>query len=95
MFEPQVELAENRLNRYQQANQTVDLTLETQAVLDQAVRIDSQLAQLELQIQQMGERYTTSHPIMVELGQQKTYLEGLKQILSTRPRVCQPHSRKY
>ena len=73
-----VELAESRLNRYRLENQTVDLTLETKAVLDQAVAIDTELARLDLQIQQMAQRYTGSHPIMVELANQRNFLEERK-----------------
>ena len=77
-IQAQLKASESRLNRFQQENQTVDLPLETKAVLDQVVNIESQLAQLELQIQQMGKRYTHSHPLMVELLQQKSYLEGMR-----------------
>ncbi len=73
-----VELAESRLNRYRLENQTVDLTLETQAVLEQAVTIDTELAQLDIQIQQMSQRYTASHPIMIELANQRKFLEERK-----------------
>lgn len=75
----EMELAESRLNRYRLENQTVDLTLETKAVLEQAVAIDTELAQMDIQIQQMGQRYTASHPIMIELANQRKYLEGRKQ----------------
>lgn len=74
----EVELAESRLNRYRLENQTVDLTLETQAVLKQAVTIDTELAQLDIQIQQMSQRYTASHPIMIELANQRKFLEERK-----------------
>ncbi len=74
----EVELAESRLNRYRLENQTVDLTLETQAVLEQAVTIDTELAQLDIQIQQMSQRYTPSHPIMIELANQRKFLEERK-----------------
>ena len=70
----EVELSENRLNQYRLENQTVDLTLETQAVLEQAVTIDAQIAQMDIQIQQMAMRYTSNHPIMQELESQRQYL---------------------
>ncbi|MDB2384408.1 polysaccharide biosynthesis tyrosine autokinase [Endozoicomonas sp.] len=73
-----VELSESKLNRYRLQNQTVDLTLETKAVLEQAVDIDTQLAQLDIQIQQMGQRYTASHPVIKELQDQKTFLLNRK-----------------
>ncbi|PJE77909.1 Tyrosine-protein kinase wzc [invertebrate metagenome] len=66
-----VELAESKLHRFQQENQTVDLTMETQAVLDQAVTIDTQLAKLDMQIEQMSQRYTANHPVMEELQLQR------------------------
>ena len=74
----EVELAESRLNRYRLEHQTVDLTLETKAILDQAVDIDSELARLDIQIQQMTQRYTANHPIMIELTNQRKYLEERK-----------------
>ncbi len=74
----EVELAESKLNRYQQDNKTVDLTLETQAVLEQAVNIDTQLAQIDMQIEQMGQRYTPSHPVMEELKLQRQLIVDRK-----------------
>lgn len=74
----QLELAENRLNQYRLANQTVDLTLETQAVLDQAVQIDAQIAHLDIQLEQMGMRYTGNHPVIQELQSQRDFLVNRK-----------------
>ncbi|MGI2027825.1 polysaccharide biosynthesis tyrosine autokinase [Endozoicomonas acroporae] len=74
----ELELAESRLNRYRLENQTVDLTLETQAILEQAVDIDTELAKLDIQMQQMGQRYTSSHPIMIELKNQRQFLSNRK-----------------
>ena len=74
----ELELSENHLNQYRLDNQTVDLTLETQAILEQAVTIDAQIAQLDIQIQQMAMRYTGNHPIMQELRNQRQYLVDRK-----------------
>ncbi len=74
----EVELAESKLNRFQRQNKTVDLTLETQAVLEQAVNIDTQLAQIDMQIEQMGQRYTVNHPIMEELKLQRQLIVDRK-----------------
>lgn len=74
-----LELAENRLNHYRLENQTVDLTLETQAVLDQAVKIDTELAQIDIQLQQMGMRYTASHPVMQELQSRRNFMQKRKE----------------
>lgn len=71
-----LELAETRLNNFRLENQTVDLTLEAQAVLDQTVDIESQLAQLDIQIQQAAQRYTDNHPVMQSLLEQKAYMEN-------------------
>ncbi|PJE78776.1 Tyrosine-protein kinase wzc [invertebrate metagenome] len=81
-----VELAESKLHRFQQENQTVDLTMETQAVLDQAVDIDTQLAQLDMQIKQMGQRYTKSHPVMEELQLQRQLIVDRKNKFSDEAR---------
>lgn len=76
LVKAEVELAESRLNNYRLANQTVDLTLETQAVLEQAVGIDAQLAQLDIKLQQLEQRYTTKHPMMIELSNQRAFLQN-------------------
>ena len=90
-----VELSEGKLNRYRLQNQTVDLTLETKAVLEQAVDIDTQLAQLDIQIQQMGQRYTANHPIMKELQDQKQFLLNRKKNFWHNLKVCLKPSRMY
>ena len=74
-FKARVELAQLRLDRYQHKPQAVGLNPENKIVLDELVGIDSQLAKLDMQIQNMSQRYSASHPDMIELAHQRKYLE--------------------
>ena len=74
----QLDLSEARLNNFRLENKTVDLTLETKAVLEQAVILDTKLSTLNIQLEQVGKRYTVNHPIMQELMLQKAFLQDRK-----------------
>ena len=74
----ELEVSENRLNQFRLENKTIDLTLETKAVLAQVVEIDSQLVQLNIQLEQMMMRYTENHPLIKELLSQRDYLQNRK-----------------
>ena len=58
----ELELSENNLNAYRARNDSVDLTFETQSLLEQLVRIENQLTELEFAEAEISQLFTTSHP---------------------------------
>ena len=83
-----LEKAENALNEYQSRARSVDIGLETQAMLDQIVALETQLSNLRLQQAEFDRRLTREHPRyqalltqLAEINRQKTALtakvEGL------------------
>ena len=58
----ELELSENNLNAYRARNDSVDLTLETQSLLEQLVRIENQLTELEFAEAEISQQFTKSHP---------------------------------
>ena len=58
----ELELAENNLNAYRARNDSVDLTFETQSLLEQLVRIENQLTELEFAEAEISQQFTKNHP---------------------------------
>lgn len=78
----QLEKAEGQLNAYQTSARSVDITIETKAVLDQIVALETLISELKLKQAEMEHRFTREHPayqaLMTQMGQldqQKRTLE--------------------
>jgi tyrosine-protein kinase Etk/Wzc len=78
----QLEKAEGQLNAYQTSARSVDITIETKAVLDQIVALETLISELKLKQAEMEHRFTREHPAyqalitqMGQLDQQKRTLE--------------------
>src|SRR5690606_15054305 len=63
-----LDAAEARLNAFRTARGTVDLTLETQAVLEQVSQVEQRLSEFELQRAELRQRYTENHPAITTLN---------------------------
>lgn len=72
----QVAAAESALNAYRQQAQSVDLTFETQALLERATAIEQDLARLALEEQELADRYTRNHPAYQALLRNRERLQA-------------------
>ncbi|GAB7196217.1 hypothetical protein OS11_24900 [Dickeya oryzae] len=57
-----LETAEDKLNKYRQQKDSVDLSLEAKSVLDTIVDVESQLNQLTFREAEISKLYTREHP---------------------------------
>lgn len=68
-----LEQAENALNEYQASAGSVDITIETQSVLNQVVELEAGISELTLKREELQRRFTRDHPtyqaLMSQLGQ--------------------------
>ncbi len=67
--------SENNLNRYRSQQESVDVSLETKAVLERLVNLESQLNELELLESEISRRFTPSHPTYSALLDKRAQLE--------------------
>lgn len=67
--------AENSLNRYRSQQESVDVSLETKAVLERLVNLESQLNELDFTESEISRRFTPSHPTYSALLEKKAQLE--------------------
>ncbi|MDD1782458.1 polysaccharide biosynthesis tyrosine autokinase [Enterovibrio sp. ZSDZ35] len=74
--------AEDRLNAFRQANESVDLSLEAKATLDVMVKLEEQLNQLTFKESEISQRYTTEHPVYTALLDKRQILLGERERLS-------------
>jgi len=58
----ELEVSENNLNAYRARSDSVDLTFETQSILEQLVRGENQLTELEFAEAEISQQFTKSHP---------------------------------
>ncbi len=68
--------AESAVNAYKLSQDSVDLSFETMALLEQSVAIEAQLSQLDLEEQELKKRYTQAHPVYQTLLGNRTELES-------------------
>jgi tyrosine-protein kinase Etk/Wzc len=80
--------ASDALNGYQTRGKTVNISLETQSVLEQVVSLDTRISELKMQQAEMDRKFTKQHPayraLMTQIGeltQQQKALESKAQDL--------------
>ena len=71
----QLAAAEERLNQYRVERDSVDLTSEAQAAVQQFIDLESRLSELEFEEAALAQRYTASHPSYQSLLRQKRQLQ--------------------
>jgi len=76
--------AENKLNKYRQQKDSVDLSLEAKSVLDQVVNVDNQLNELVIKEAEISQRYTKEHPIYKALIEKRGTLNQERDKLNKR-----------
>lgn len=79
----QVEQAEGKLSDYQERQETVDLTVETEKLLGQLVELDQKISGLETRRAEASRSYGPQHPVieaieaqLESLNEEKSELEG-------------------
>lgn len=77
----ELETAERKLNQYQVEEETIDITAEGTALLDQIVELEARISELEFQRAEIEQRFQPTHPRykawasqMTELKQRRTEL---------------------
>lgn len=74
----ELEHATQALNAFQLREHSVDISMQTQSLLDQNVTIDTNLEQLHMQMADVQKRFTPEHPEYKALQKQISQLEGEK-----------------
>ena len=77
----QLEYAEQRFNDYQIKRQSINITLETQGVLEQVVELETKLQELELKRLELSRKFKESHPTYQGVLEQIEAVEKQKQNL--------------
>lgn len=89
----QLEKAEGQLNTYQTSARSVDITIETKAVLDQIVALETLISELKLKQAEMEHRFTREHPayqaLMTQMGQLAAQKRGLEKKVENLPETQQ------
>jgi tyrosine-protein kinase Etk/Wzc len=72
----QLEGSEDRLNRFRNAQQILDVSAEIRTLLERAVTIETQRAELTLKRQELALRYEAAHPALRAIDSQLFALRG-------------------
>ncbi|HEI8865693.1 tyrosine-protein kinase Wzc [Serratia sp. AKBS12] len=88
-----LDASEDLLNKYRQKNDSVDLSLETKAVLDSIVSVETQLNESTFREAEISKLYTKQHPAYRALLEKRQTLEDerkkLNQRIGTMPKTQQ------
>ncbi|MCE9664978.1 polysaccharide biosynthesis tyrosine autokinase [Halomonas sp. M5N1S17] len=71
----QLRQAEDSLNAFRMQQDSVDLSLETKAILDRIVTLEGQLNELEFSEAEVSRRFTPSHPTYAALNEKKQQVQ--------------------
>ncbi|EKF73300.1 tyrosine-protein kinase [Alcanivorax hongdengensis A-11-3] len=74
--------AEQKLNDYRLKSESVDISMETQSVLERLVAIEGKLNELKIKESEVAARFTKEHPAYRTLIEQRASLENEKQDLN-------------
>lgn len=74
----QLENAEQRFNDYQIKRQSINITLETQGVLEQVVKLETKLQELNLKRLELGRKFKKNHPAYQGIVEQIQAVEEQK-----------------
>lgn len=89
----QLELSEALFNEYQKNQQSVNITLETQGVLEQIVELDTKLQELDLQRLAMSRKFKRNHPnyqgIVEQISAVQKQRDGLATKINSLPEMQQ------
>lgn len=80
----QLNTAEEQLNKYRQANESVNLDLETKATLQTMVELEAQLNELTFKESDISQRFTKDHPAYIALLDKRNVLLHEKSKLNKR-----------
>ncbi|KID58521.1 tyrosine protein kinase [Pseudoalteromonas luteoviolacea] len=78
----QLEASEQRLNDYQVKQQSIDISLETEGVLKQIVKLETRLQELELKKLELARKFKQSHPSYQAALEQIEAVENQKRRLA-------------
>ncbi|MFS2122320.1 polysaccharide biosynthesis tyrosine autokinase [Pseudomonas sp. Pseusp97] len=88
-----LEQSENALSGYQSRARSADISLETKALLDQIVALDTNISQLKLQQAEMDHKFTRQHPayqaLMRQIGELTSKQSGLAKRVEGLPETQQ------
>ncbi|RIU67211.1 polysaccharide biosynthesis tyrosine autokinase [Klebsiella pneumoniae] len=79
-----LDISEDKLNKYRQQKESVDLSLEAKAVLDQIVNVDNQLNELTIRESEVSQHFTKEHPTYKALMEKRVTLLEEKAKLNKR-----------
>ncbi|MDH4568427.1 polysaccharide biosynthesis tyrosine autokinase [Pseudomonas sp. BN414] len=89
----QLEKAEAQLNAYQTSARSVDITIETKAVLDQIVALETLISEQKLKRAEMERRFTRQHPsyqaLITQMGQLEQQKRDLQKKVENLPETQQ------
>lgn len=80
----ELERYEQALNDYQTSSKSVDISIETQAILDQIVDLDTMMSEQNLKRAEMERRFTRQHPSYQALLEQMEQLKSQKSELTSK-----------
>ncbi|HXF07094.1 MAG TPA: polysaccharide biosynthesis tyrosine autokinase [Candidatus Acidoferrales bacterium] len=80
----ELESAEEAFNAFRKKHESLDLSVETQGLLQRIVEVETEISNLQLKRTQMGQSFASQHPTMIGIGNQIGELMSVKRELESR-----------
>lgn len=83
----QLEKSEDSLARFRENNQTIDLSIETESLLEKLVSVERKISELDLKKEELLRIYTPDHPLVGTLESQRLQLIREKSNLESQSNI--------
>ncbi|WP_404393204.1 polysaccharide biosynthesis tyrosine autokinase [Pseudoalteromonas phenolica] len=77
----QLEYAESKYNQFKIAEQSVDISIETESILERIVELDTKLQELDLERLEMSQKFKSEHPLYQSVAGKISQIQAQKQDL--------------
>jgi len=87
LLKAQLDEATTALNDYRSRSGSIDITIETQSILESVVKIKTEITQLQQKRDELREKFTQSHPSILAVDKQINRLQGQLETLDQKIEV--------
>ncbi len=94
-LERSVELNKLKLKQFREKNKSIDVSLETQAILQKIQALDESLNSVEIELSRAEELYTSNNPVYLNLLNEKNLIERQKELVVSEIEMMPKEQQEY
>lgn len=94
-LERSVELNKLKLKQFREKNKSIDVSLETQAILGKIQALDESLSTVEIELARAEELYTSNNPVYLNLLNERNLIERQKEVVLSEIEMMPKEQQEY